>query len=86
LLPDGIGSLVVTDDGRSTGKLLGLISEREIAHAYSRHGSEIAALPVGDVVTDPTVCSPGDMRRLMIMTEARVRHSPVTDDGHVIGT
>jgi CBS domain-containing protein len=42
-----IGALVVT-----SGKaVLGLISEREIVHAFSRHGETVASMPVKHLMT-----------------------------------
>jgi len=41
-----IGALVVT----SGNAVLGLISEREIVHAFSRHGETAGSMPVKDIM------------------------------------
>jgi CBS domain-containing protein len=44
-----IGALVVT-----SGKaVLGLISEREIVHAFSRYGDTAASMPVKEIMRPP---------------------------------
>jgi CBS domain-containing protein len=69
----GIGAVVVTDDG---GRLSGIISERDIARGLADHGAEL-------MVT----CTPQDgLESLMqAMTDGRVRHLPVVEDGTLAG-
>src|SRR5262249_33258551 len=68
-----IGALVVT-----SGKtLLGLISEREIVHAFSRYGEAAASMPVKDIMQYGmiTVSPEESVNRVMkLMTHHRVRH------------
>jgi len=79
-----IGTLVVIhDDG-----ILGLISEREIVHAFSRHGEEVATLRVKDIMKHGaiTVAPEDSINRVMnLMTRHRVRHMPVLRDGKLAG-
>lgn len=81
-----IGALVVTGE---TGAVLGLISEREIVHAFSRLGGEAAApTRVKDVMQHGvTTISPDEsINRVMnLMTHHRVRHMPVLRDGKLAG-
>ena len=79
-----IGALVVT-----SGKaVLGLISEREIVHAFSRHGETAASIPVKDIMRYGviTVSPEESVNRVMkLMTHHRVRHMPVLRDGKLAG-
>jgi CBS domain-containing protein len=79
-----IGALVVT-----SGKtLLGLISEREIVHAFSRYGEAAASMTVKDIMQYGmiTVSPDESVNRVMkLMTHHRVRHMPVLRDGKLAG-
>jgi CBS domain-containing protein len=71
-----IGALVVTRGDA----VLGLISEREIVHAFSRHGETVGSMPVKEVMQrGVTTVSPDEsVNRVMnLMTHHRVRHMPV---------
>jgi CBS domain-containing protein len=81
----GIGALVVSGDGESVA---GILSERDIVEALGRFGSELFALSVAEVMTAPVVtCEPEDsVAELMAeMTNRRIRHFPVLDDGRLVG-
>ena len=81
---EGIGSLVVLDEG----KLAGMISERDVVHAFAAHRAEAAELKVADVMArDLVTCRPDDSltRVLGLMTRHRVRHLPVLDGGRLVG-
>lgn len=81
----GIGALVVSDDGEN---VVGILSERDIVEAMARHGGELLAVSVGEVMTCPVVtCEPDDsVADLMAeMTNRRIRHFPVVDDGRLVG-
>jgi CBS domain-containing protein len=81
----GIGALVVSDDGEN---VVGILSERDIVEAMARHGGELLAVSVSEVMTCPVVtCEPGDsVAELMAeMTNRRIRHFPVVDDGRLVG-
>jgi CBS domain-containing protein len=80
----GIASLVVT----SGDAIEGLISERDIVDAVSRHGEGALSLAVSHVATHPGVkVAPSDglKRAMSLMTNHRVRHLPVIDDGKLVG-
>ena len=67
-----IGALVVT----SEDAVLGLISEREIVHAFSRYGETTASMPVKEIMQwGVTTVSPDDSvnRVMKLMTHHRVR-------------
>src|SRR6185437_10418007 len=79
-----IGALVVT----SENAVLGLISEREIVHAFSRYGETAGSLPVKEIMQYgvATVSPDESVNRVMnLMTHHRVRHMPVLRDGKLAG-
>ena len=81
----GIGALVVSDDGEN---VVGIVSERDIVAAFGRHGNELLAASVADVMSRPVVtCDPDDsVADLMAeMTNRRIRHLPVVRDGRLCG-
>ena len=80
-----IGALVVVT---SENAVLGLISEREIVHAFSRYGETAASMPVKEIMRHGvTTVSPDESvnRVINLMTHHRVRHMPVLRDGRLAG-
>jgi len=80
----GIAALVV----KSGDAISGLISEREIVHAISRHGEQALAMAVLDVMPQTMIAvAPSDSlkRAMSLMTNHRVRHLPVFADGKLVG-
>ena len=81
----GIGALVVSDDGETVA---GILSERDIVEAMGRYGSDLLAVSVSEVMSCPVVtCDPSDsVAELMAeMTNRRIRHFPVVNDGKLCG-
>jgi CBS domain-containing protein len=81
---EGIGALVVLD----RDKLAGMISERDVVHAFAAHRAEAADIKVADVMTHNVItCRPEDSltRVLGLMTRHRVRHLPVLEGGRLVG-
>jgi CBS domain-containing protein len=79
-----IGALVVMRENA----VLGLISEREIVHAFSRHGETAGSMLVREIMQYgvPTVSPDESVNRVMkLMTHHRVRHMPVVRDGKLAG-
>ena len=79
-----IGALVVT----SENAIIGLVSEREIVHAFSRHGETAGSMLVKDIMQHGvTTVSPDEsvIRVMNLMTHHRVRHMPVLRDGKLVG-
>ncbi len=80
-----IGALVVTD---LKGAIVGIISERDIVRALSTRGRAALDMPVAEVMTHKVMtCNLHDrvddiMQR---MTEGKLRHLPVVEDGRLIG-
>jgi len=79
-----IGALVVTREDA----ILGLISEREIVHAFSRYGETAGSMLVREIMQyGVTAVSPDEsVNRVMnLMTHHRVRHMPVLRGGKLVG-
>ncbi|WP_438277088.1 CBS domain-containing protein [Nitrobacter sp.] len=79
-----IGALVVM----SEGAVLGLISEREIVHAFSRYGETAGSMLVREVMQHgvTTVSPEESINRVMNrMTHHRVRHMLVLRGGELAG-
>ncbi len=81
----GIGALVVAGHD---GGIEGIVSERDVVRAVATHGVGALGRLVGSVMTrDVEVCSldhtADDLMRTM--TDHRVRHLPVVDDGRLVG-
>ena len=79
-----IGALVVTRENA----VLGLISEREIVHAFSRYGETAGSMPVKEIMQyGVTTVSPDESvhRVMKLMTHHRVRHMPVLRGGKLAG-
>ena len=90
----GIGAVLVMDgsDDRSPGgapdRLLGILSERDVVRAMARDGAAVLELAVSDLMTQVlhTISPAASIADAMrIMTEHRVRHLPVIEDGALVG-
>src|ERR1700741_1319394 len=85
LYEERIGALVVLD---RWGKLVGMFSERDVIHAFPRHGAEALDYEVHELMTpDVTTCTPADRidRVMSIMTAHRFRHIPVMEGERLVG-
>jgi CBS domain-containing protein len=85
LAEKGIGALIVSSDGRSID---GIVSERDVARGLHEHGAALLTQPVSSLMTAQVhTCRPDagvhDLARTM--TDHRVRHVPVVDDGVLVG-
>jgi CBS domain-containing protein len=72
----------------SEDTVLGLISEREIVHAFSRYGETAGSISVKEIMQCgvPSVSPDESVNRVMnLMTHHRVRHMPVLRDGRLAG-
>jgi CBS domain-containing protein len=79
-----VGALVVT----SNDAVLGIISERDIVRALSRHGEPVASMQVKNIMTHGLITASlgDDLTHLMrMMTRHRIRHMPVLRDGKLVG-
>jgi CBS domain-containing protein len=85
LTEQNIGALVVSDDGNA---IVGLVSERDVVAAISRFTAAILEEPVRTIMstTVQTCRSEDAVESLMAtMTDQRIRHIPVVDDGRLVG-
>lgn len=82
---NGIGALVVSDDGGTTVE--GIASERDIVREIHRRGVGALQDTVRSIMTSEVwTCKSGDELEVLAvsMTEHRVRHLPVVDDGKLV--
>ena len=80
-----IGALVVSPDGVHID---GIVSERDIVRRLDRLGADLLSTPVSSIMSTPVfTCSPTDTPEevMATMTNRRVRHVPVTEDGALCG-
>jgi CBS domain-containing protein len=85
LKAQGIGALAVVD----RGKLVGIISERDVVMRVVALGRDPERTPVSEVMTFPVRTVTEDMTShaaLQLMHEGRFRHLPLLDrDGRLVG-
>jgi CBS domain-containing protein len=80
-----IGAVVVVD---KTGQIAGIVSERDVVRGLAAEGAAALSRPASDIMTEKVrTCAPRDTEaELMgLMTELRVRHLPVIEDGKLAG-
>ena len=79
-----IGAMVVI----GTGGVVGIVSERDIVRKLHKYGPELLGRSVGDIMSvDVVTCRPDDPidDLAALMTNNRVRHVPVLDNGRLAG-
>ncbi len=79
-----IGALPVVDGGA----VVGIFSERDIVYGVATHGSAFLVKTVGEVMTSPAITVTADtaiLSALSMMTQRRIRHLPVVENGRLIG-
>lgn len=84
LVDRNIGGLVVAEGDRP----IGMITERDILRLTARASADLSSILVGSVMTrDMITATPQDELKTMmdVMTEHRIRHLPVLDDGRLAG-
>jgi CBS domain-containing protein len=80
-----VGALVVVDEH---GALAGIVSERDVVRRLNERGAELLTAPVEEIMTTQVVtCEPsaGVDSLAEIMTQRRIRHMPVVEDGRLVG-
>jgi CBS domain-containing protein len=83
LAEHNIGAVIVSGDGASVD---GIVSERDVVRKLNGN-DEVLDAPVEQIMTAVVqTCEPDhDVDQLMVqMTERRIRHVPVVDDGELI--
>jgi len=79
-----IGAMVVID----SDAVVGIVSERDVVRKLDELGADLLAQPVSVIMTNLHVtCAPGDAVDVLsgLMTENRVRHVPVIENGRLAG-
>lgn len=85
LATNKIGAMPVVDQ---TGKLIGLLSERDIVRAFSIRNCDVMTMLVGELMSsNPVTCNKDDSmeRAMLLMNRHRFRHLPVMDEGDLFG-
>jgi CBS domain-containing protein len=80
-----IGAIVVTG---AEGRIVGIISERDIVRAMAQHSAEALTRPVSEMMTRNVVtCSERDTIADLMekMTQGKFRHIPVVEQGKLAG-
>ena len=79
-----IGALVVTSGEHAVG----IFTERDLLNRVVAAGKQVGEICVGDVMTSPMACCRRDTPLAeckMVMTDKRIRHLPVVEDGKLFG-
>ena len=79
-----VGSLLVT----SSGEVVGIVTERDYLRRVALEGRTDDDTTVGEIMTAPLVVVGPDTsidECMAVMTDRRIRHLPVVEDGKVVG-
>lgn len=80
-----VGAVVVSESGEDVA---GIVSERDIVRRLADGGTSVLERSVADIMSSPvTTCGPDQTadELMSMMTEGRIRHLPVVDDGRMVG-
>ena len=80
-----IGVIVVVNPD---GSVAGILSERDVVHALATAGTDFLEQPISEYMTTSVICCAGSqtLEDLMReMTNRRIRHLPVLEDGRLNG-
>ena len=84
LAQKNIGALPVTDNG----KLIGIFSERDYTRKVALEGKSSRNIPVRSIISNDVISVTSEdtiENSMRLMTENRIRHLPVIDDGKMKG-
>ena len=79
-----VGSLLVTD----RGDIIGIVTERDYLRRITLEGRTDKDTAVGEIMSSPLVVVTPETdidESMAIMTDRRIRHLPVVEDGEVVG-
>jgi CBS domain-containing protein len=85
LVDHGVGSVVVLSQA---GSVAGLVSERDVVSRLHDEPEQLLEQPIRAIMNvDFVVCAPADSvdSVLQTMTDRRIRHFPVLQDGRLVG-
>jgi CBS domain-containing protein len=81
----GVGALVVTE---ASGKIMGLLSERDYARKVVLLGRHSKDTPARDIMTAEVICVSPEQSVdtcMGLMTKNKIRHLPVVSDDRLVG-
>jgi CBS domain-containing protein len=84
MVEKNVGALLVTTGGR----LIGIVTERDYLRFVAAQGRTARDTPVREVMTRTVIyVTPGSTveEAMAVMTEKRIRHLPVLDEGRLLG-
>lgn len=79
-----VGSLLVTDDG----EIVGIMTERDYLRRVTLQGRTDKETAVREIMSSPLVVATPETsvdECMAMMTDRRIRHLPVVDEGEVVG-
>jgi CBS domain-containing protein len=79
-----VGSLLVTDGG----EIVGIMTERDYLRRVTLQGRTDKETAVREIMSAPLIVATADTRIdecMALMTDRRIRHVPVVDEGEVVG-
>lgn len=79
-----VGALTVLENGR----LVGIVSERDYARKVILKGRTSRDTFVREIMSTPVICTQPEQtveQCMQVMTEKRIRHLPVAEEGQLIG-
>jgi CBS domain-containing protein len=79
-----VGALMVVEGEN----LVGVVSERDYARKVILQGKSSKQTPVSEIMTGPAISLAPEQTvedAMRIMTERRIRHLPVVEDGKILG-
>lgn len=79
-----IGAAPVVQDG----KVVGILSERDLLYCLHSEGAGVLSKPVAQVMTAPAITvtrADSILGALSLMTRRRIRHLPVVENGELLG-
>lgn len=84
MVEENIGSLLVTEHGQ----IVGIVTERDYLRRVALAGRTDTETRVREIMSSPLVCVTPEStvdECMALMTNHRVRHLPVSDEGRIVG-
>ena len=84
MFEQGVGSLLVVDDGNPVG----IVTRNDVVEAVAKRPDKIERAPVSEIMSTrlETTTSAADLLEIRDrMVERQIRHMPVIEDGRLVG-